>query len=105
MTKATEYMQSNKVKKIKVIQVTGQQDPLKYGIKNGSGITIQHIMCIILYTDWTDLSCQYSKTFRKTSANQSINYIKQRNSEYAIWSRLMRETIQYYGHKRYGDIV
>eukprot|EP01084_Bolivina_argentea_P051376 94496_1 len=104
-TKTTKYMSTERVKTIKVRQIFGQNDPLRYGIKNGAAITYNHILCVILYCDQSELSREFSKTFRKTSPHQSITDIIERNSEYAIWARLLRETVEYFGHRGFGDVM
>eukprot|EP01084_Bolivina_argentea_P071332 129717_1 len=54
--KASKYMDTGKVKSIKVNQTVTQEDPLKYNISNGKTITSEHILSIIIYCDWTGLS-------------------------------------------------
>ena len=44
---------------------------------------------------------RHCATFRKCKAYESLISIKQRNKEYAVWSKLLRETVQYYGLKGY----
>eukprot|EP01084_Bolivina_argentea_P083866 151818_1 len=103
--KTEKYMNAGKVKGMVVRQVFGQNDPLKYNLKNGTPITFHHILAIILYCDESDLSREFSKTFRKTSLHQTIAEIIKQNQQYAVWSRLCRETVEYYGHKGFGDVV
>ena len=70
---------------------------LHYDIRAGSKLTNAHLLALILYCDWTDLCSIFSSTFRKTKSYQTIKQIKLKNSEYANWSRLLREAVQYFG--------
>eukprot|EP01084_Bolivina_argentea_P268221 455511_1 len=69
-TKGNKYMDTLKVRTIRVRQLPTQRDPLKYGIANGSCITHSHILSIIFYCDWTELSTEFAKTFRKIYLHQ-----------------------------------
>eukprot|EP01084_Bolivina_argentea_P239627 402717_1 len=103
VVKASKYMNTERVKSIKVNQTITQEDPLKYNIRNGTSITEKHILSIIIYCDWTNLSTEFTKTFRKELPYQSIESIIENNKEFANWSRLIRETVEYYGCKGFGE--
>ena len=105
VTKAQTYINTEKIRNMKVQQLFGhgQDDPLKYELYNQDQMTIQHVMSLILYTDYDNLSTAFSKTFRKISPQQTIDDVKRNNQEFAIWSRLLRETIEYFGFNQFGD--
>ena len=94
--KAKKFMDSERVKQMKVSFVVN--DPMHYGIDNGQNITMQHLLSIILYTDWSKVSMEFSKTFRVETAFETISMIKEKNREMAIWSMLIRETVEYFGN-------
>eukprot|EP01084_Bolivina_argentea_P115643 205617_1 len=100
-TKATSYLQSVTVKQMKSVQYAERR--LHYGIPLGCPITTERLLCIILRCDWSDLCTEFSATFRKNKPYESFLSIKKRNKEYAIWSRLIRETVEYYGSRGLGD--
>eukprot|EP01084_Bolivina_argentea_P273635 466159_1 len=66
-------------------------------IKKGSVITNKHIMSILFYTDWTELCTAFSTSYRKLSTSETDEELKKRHSEFAIWAKLLRETIECFG--------
>eukprot|EP01084_Bolivina_argentea_P186112 320854_1 len=70
---------------------------LIYNIKRGSFITVNHVMAILLYCNFTDLNYYFTETFRKLTNNESDVELKLRHMEYAIWGKLLREAIETYG--------
>eukprot|EP01084_Bolivina_argentea_P134023 236476_1 len=98
LKKATQYMIVDKVRNIPLSRWDGGSGGLHYGIKKGSAFTMDHLTSILLYTDFTVLSRTFTSTFRLFK-DELISDAKQRNAEYANWSRLFRETVQYFGTK------
>eukprot|EP01084_Bolivina_argentea_P110188 196814_1 len=70
---------------------------LYYGIRGGIPIGVNNLLSILLYTDYSKLCYEFSKTFRKLNNQESNGAMKLRNSQYWNWSRLMRETVEYWG--------
>eukprot|EP01084_Bolivina_argentea_P069294 126113_1 len=103
--KSKQYKKSNRVQSMKVIQPFGQKDPLQYGIDNDTSITIDHIISVVLYTQFTELCTKFRETFRKIYRNETLEQVKSRNAEVAVWSRLLRECVEYYGYRHFGDII
>eukprot|EP01083_Nonionella_stella_P032771 89669_1 len=68
-----------------------------YDIKENSTITEAHILSVLLYTDFSTLSYHFSSTFRKKNASQTVEMCAQRNAEYAIWSKLLSQTVNIFG--------
>lgn len=68
-----------------------------YGLKDGSPVTVQHVMALLFYCDFTTTSKEFSQTFRKIWAFESDDALKHRHSEVAIWARLLRELIEGFG--------
>ena len=65
-------------------------------------LSVDQVISVILYTDYTDLSCHFTSTFRKQEPWELLNSIKVRNSKYAWWSRFLRETVYNLGSTGYG---
>eukprot|EP01084_Bolivina_argentea_P221584 375250_1 len=99
--KVQNYLYTRNVKSMKTECPFG----LHYGIKNGLPLKMENILSIILYTDWSKLCTAFSQTFRLKNSYESIQSVKNRNKEYAIWSRIIRETVECFGEKGYeGDL-
>eukprot|EP01084_Bolivina_argentea_P000582 1093_1 len=76
---------------------------LHYNIKKETPISYQHLVSVILYTDWSKLSKEFTNTFRKTASYESISSLKERNREFAIWSKYLRETVEIFGYNAVGE--
>ena len=68
-----------------------------YGLEYGSPVTVQHIMALLFYCDFTKTCEEFSRTFRKIWSFESDDSLKHRHSEVAIWARLLRELIEGFG--------
>ena len=60
-------------------------------------ISTERIMSIILYTDYSDLSCHFTSSFRQSTHFEPIQATIQRHRIYYWWSRLLKETVIVYG--------
>eukprot|EP01084_Bolivina_argentea_P111382 198749_1 len=92
LTKATHFIKTHKCKKMEPTPNN------KYGIHKCSKFKIENVLSIIFYTDWSELCSAFSATFRKNKLYDSLSSVKQRNREFAIWSRILRETVECYGN-------
>ena len=97
MTKAQEYMNTVRVKKL--VSSESTEINLHYNILPNTPLKLENVLSICLYCDWTGLSTALSSTFRKSHPFESLQSVKERNSEFAVWSKTLRETIEYYGQK------
>eukprot|EP01084_Bolivina_argentea_P012780 23922_1 len=97
--KALEYEHADVVRQIKSDEKTEMTH--HYGIKANTPLSFKHILSIILYCDWTELCKVFSSTFRESKPHETISSVKKRNSEFAIWSKTLRETIEYFGQQGY----
>eukprot|EP01084_Bolivina_argentea_P198267 339562_1 len=102
--KTSKYLTTKKIRSSKATPDYGAQliehdrnDRLRYGITAGTSITFHHILAVILYCDWSDLCSEFSSTFRKKKFYHSIQFVKEKNREYAHWSRLLRELVEIFG--------
>ena len=73
-----------------------------WGIKYKQPISVQHIMSILFYTNFSKQSAAFSATFRRNSPFEADESLKSRNREYWHWSKLLREAIECFG-KTMGD--
>eukprot|EP01084_Bolivina_argentea_P310851 537973_1 len=92
--KSLRYVHTDKVRGIKSKEY---YDRLHYGINKGSVITQYHLMCIILYCDFSVLSTNFSGTFRRIFPSESLKSVKKRNQKYWYLSKGLMETVQYFG--------
>eukprot|EP01084_Bolivina_argentea_P288706 495577_1 len=100
LKKAETYITTKNSKRYKA-HISNKFDVYKvYDIDADKPLTVQNILSVILYCDWSDLCNSFSKTFRKIRPYQTIESIKKSNQEYAIWSRILRETVELYGENK-----
>ena len=81
---------------------TDEDNDLHYGIKEGTPLSMQNLMALILYCNCTKLSRTFSATFRCIVPAEPLFSVKSRNREYWWWSKILRETVEYFGSNRYG---
>eukprot|EP01084_Bolivina_argentea_P284961 488527_1 len=60
-------------------------------------ITVEHIVSILLYCNYSDLSYNFSKGFRKLNNKESDNEFKQRKREFYHWAKILIETVESFG--------
>ena len=63
----------------------------------GDSLNWDQLICIILYTDHTDLSTYFTKSFRKSSELESLSDVKKRNEKYYHWSKILKDTVRCWG--------
>eukprot|EP01083_Nonionella_stella_P185725 677925_1 len=104
LIKANEYINKDAAKQIKALhEWPKDDDPLHYGIKKGTRLSLANLLSVILYCDWSDMCTAFSKTFRKIKSYESLESIKKRNREFANWSKILRETVQYFGQRGFWE--
>lgn len=74
------------------------QQSLHYEIDQYAPLLKDHLLALILYCDYTDLSTDFSSTFRKNEQFESFDSVKIRNQSYAWLSQRLRECVELYGH-------
>ena len=105
MNKAKVYMGTNTIRcmcagsNIFIKPFVYSTEHQKYGIPRGEALSINHIISVILYTDYTDLSSNFTSTFRKRESWELLGSVKQRNRRYAWMGRYLMETVQVYGDR------
>eukprot|EP01083_Nonionella_stella_P154321 497117_1 len=66
-------------------------------------IKFEHLLSLVLYTDYIDLSTDFSSTFRKNNAFETLESMKRRNREYYWMSKWLRECVEMHGQCRMGQ--
>ena len=90
LAKAKIYVQTNIAKSLKI-----------YSIDAAAPISINNLICIILYCDYSNLSSDFTRSFRKIHQFEVLSHIKQRNSYYYHFSKILKETITIYGQRNF----
>merc|ERR1712154_715873 len=75
----------------------GHNKGLYYGISGKARFGFPNLVSLILYTDYSAVSCDFSSSFRKISPFETLKSIKQRNAEYYWLSKTLRETVEIFG--------
>ena len=81
---------------------THPRDKMQYDFPEGTPITTDHLMAIILYTDFTQLSSDFSATFRQKNPFETEEQVKKRNNKYWFWSKKLKEVLRAYGQSYYN---
>ena len=83
--KATQYLQTSVAKSI------------KSRILSRSRIKMNDLICIIMYCDYTELSRDFTLSFKKLHQFEILLQIKKRNSVYYHWSKGLKDVMKHYG--------
>eukprot|EP01084_Bolivina_argentea_P017255 32231_1 len=90
--KCLKIQQENNLK-AEYIGVTNK----KFKIPLGSSITINHLISLKLYTDYSKIQNVFKKHCRPQSKDEPLQNIIFRNSEIAHWCRYLKECCTFYG--------
>eukprot|EP01083_Nonionella_stella_P046159 123577_1 len=99
--KVNQYIQSDTFK-----QTTASHSGTyrcSYEIQKGEPIRFEHLLALVLYTDYSELSSHFSGTFRKKNPFETVTSVKKRNAIYYWMSRRLRECVEIFGQCRAGD--
>ena len=100
LLKAERYFSTDHAKKTK--SKKPERTAMRhYGIKQGSAVTLWHIMSLILYCDFTVICTAFSGTFRRLYPLESLESVKKRNASFYWMSRFLRELVELYGDDRF----
>ena len=103
-TKAAYYLDTQTARAIKAETKGLWVNPQHYGIDDGHGLGIDNLCSLILYTDFSELSSHFSRSFRKIHPFESFENVKIRNSYYWWWSKILRQTVELYGNDQYNGL-
>ena len=70
---------------------------LDSGIEIGAPITEMHVVAILLYCDFDELSTAFSRTFRSMTLWETMESVKRRNSNFYHLSKLLKEAVHIWG--------
>ena len=96
--KINQYLNTNKVKSIKGADY---HDESRYGVKRGTRIGFSNLLSIIVYTDYSELSSDFTGTFRRRWMFEPLQQTKARNKTYWWLSKILQQTVQIYGDDNY----
>merc|ERR1712228_1098314 len=68
-----------------------------YGIPLYAVITIQHLMALLFYTNFSHQQCEFTATFLRIYWNETDESLKCRHSQFHFWGKLLRETVECFG--------
>ena len=92
LPKAKAYLQTKKVQSLRA-----DIDYERMNISKGETMSLERLMSIILYTDYSELSSSFTSTFRKRHAFEPLQTTKRRHRNYYWMSKLLYETVVHYG--------
>ena len=96
LRKATDKLNERR-KRGKVLRCNDSCWEESYGIAKSEEITIEHVVAILLYTNYSDLCYLFSATYRKIHEYEEDEDMLLRHTEYGIWGRLLREAVECFG--------
>eukprot|EP01084_Bolivina_argentea_P077633 140858_1 len=100
-TKATTKLQAwNNDETVK--NISAAKDKYHYGIQEGTPISINHIMSLLCYCNYSQQGFNFTRTFRRQYYEEPLRSVKKRNQEVRCWSKLLKETVCCFG-TRFGD--
>ena len=88
--KANQYVKSKMAKSMRANYTA-------YGIPKDAPIGTDHLIAVILYTDYTKISSHFTASFRKKNPFENENQVKRRNMKYWCWGRKLKEVMWCYG--------
>eukprot|EP01084_Bolivina_argentea_P201714 344759_1 len=94
----TRYKATQLLKHSKSLKQIQSREISAYEIKMKQTLSYDYLMSVIFYTDYTELSSNFSSTFRKISS-ETDESMKKRNSYYCNWSRLLVTTVHAFGSR------
>eukprot|EP01084_Bolivina_argentea_P260799 440550_1 len=103
ITKVNKYIKTNLFKSTKPAHSSVAAYIIHYGIKEGDPLSTSHLLGLVFYTDYSELSSHFSATFRKKTAFETIESMKKRNSKYYYLSKYLRECVECYGQSAEGE--
>eukprot|EP01084_Bolivina_argentea_P201566 344535_1 len=94
LVKAETYMVSETIKELKPCDMVMT---LEYGIKENDVISMNHVVSVIMYCDFSNYCTSFSASFRTVKKFETLDSVKNRNREFWWQSKLLRETSEIYG--------
>eukprot|EP01083_Nonionella_stella_P040021 108831_1 len=102
------YTQCTFLYKIRGFQICAQSigpNNVKFNVARGTPITVNHLIAIKVYTDYTATQHLFKAHCRRYNDCESMQQFIRRNSEIAHWCRYLRENTTFFGTKmRFGYV-
>eukprot|EP00486_Rosalina_sp_Unknown_P012660 CAMPEP_0201592974 /NCGR_PEP_ID=MMETSP0190_2-20130828/190707_1 /ASSEMBLY_ACC=CAM_ASM_000263 /TAXON_ID=37353 /ORGANISM="Rosalina sp." /LENGTH=565 /DNA_ID=CAMNT_0048051957 /DNA_START=765 /DNA_END=2459 /DNA_ORIENTATION=+ len=92
--KAMDYIQSDYIKEMKCVR---NRAAIYYDTQRKNPLSVEHIMAIMIYCDWSDLCSQFSATFRRSSNDETMDCIKDRHRNFYWFGRYLKECVECFG--------
>ena len=99
MVSGREWMQTQYVR-----QMQCSKDIPHYHIFEGFSPSLGHILSVLFHCDFTKLCRVFSQSFRKLTANETEDELRQRNAEFREFARLLVECVHAFGTDRAHNI-
>eukprot|EP01083_Nonionella_stella_P172259 590586_1 len=96
------YTQCTFLYKIRGFQICAQSigpNNVKFNVARGTPITVNHLIAIKVYTDYTATQHLFKAHCRRYNDCESMQQFIRRNSEIAHWCRYLRENTTFFGTK------
>jgi len=68
-----------------------------YNIEAGSPLTLNHVLAVMLYCNFTKLCYEFSRTYRKLNRQETDDGLKDRHSNFYHFGKLLREFVEVFG--------
>lgn len=96
LAKALIFMPTTRVKEIKKLDIVYLSFDFNGYFTDVDLPMVEHILCILFYCNFTELSYEFSRTFRLLDANETRDVLKERHSNFANWGDLLQQTVQFF---------
>lgn len=94
LAKALLFVDSKRVKEIEKLSVKYYSFDFTGYFTNAEEPTVEHILCILFYCNFTALSYEFTRTFRLLWGKETRDMLKERHSLFANWGDLLQQTVQ-----------
>eukprot|EP01083_Nonionella_stella_P073511 198853_1 len=76
----------------------------KLKIPVGSLITVNHLISLKVYTNYSNIQLEFKKHCRRTYKHEPVESVVRRNQEIAHWCRYLKESCTFYGNTMDKDM-
>eukprot|EP01084_Bolivina_argentea_P256132 431125_1 len=102
--KAGKYLDTQRAKQM--IALDGSKwymQHLHYNVPKNAPLGLENFITVIVYCNFNEFSANFSSTFRASYPFEPLKSIKKRNQMFWHFSKILRETVQFYGYTGSGD--
>ena len=100
-TKAKQFMNCTKIKSLTSCKSIKYEFESMTNIKENQSISLDHIICILIYCNFTEIKNHFTETFERVNKFEQWKDVKLKHSEYANFGRILTETIECFGDCSY----